>query len=95
MSSGWLAITKASSLDNSRDWVLNTPCQSFLDSTTPCQRSMTSTGPEIRAQAESPDSTDSRLRFTAKGLPGTVTQAVTKDRAVFISPFFEGALQWR
>ena len=56
---------------------------------------MTSTGPEIRAQAESPDSTDSRLRFTAKGLPGTVTQAVTKDRAVFISPFFEGALQWR
>jgi hypothetical protein len=32
-----------------------------------------------------PDSTDSRLCFTAKGLPGTVTQTVTKDRAVFIS----------
>ena len=64
MSSGWLAITKASSLDNSREWVLNNTCQFF------------------------PDSTDSRLRFTAKGLPGTVTQAVTKDRAVFIPPFF-------
>ena len=49
---------------------------------------MDSKGPEIWAQAVSPDSTDSRLRFTAKGLPGTVTQAVTKDRAVFISPFF-------
>ena len=51
MSSGWLAITKASSLDNSRDWVLNTPCQSFPDSTTPSQRSMDSKGPEIWAQA--------------------------------------------
>lgn len=49
---------------------------------------MDSKGPEIWAQAVSPAATDSRLRFTAKGLPGTVTQAVTKDRAVFISPFF-------
>jgi hypothetical protein len=46
------------------------------------------TGPEIWAQAASPDSTDSRLRFTAKGLPSTVIQTVTKDRAVFILPFF-------
>jgi hypothetical protein len=45
------------------------------------------TGPEIWAQAASPDSTGSRLRFTAKGLPGTVTQTVTKDRAVFILSF--------
>ena len=51
------------------------------------------TGPEIWAQAVSPAATDSRLRFTAKGLPGTVTQTVTKDRTVFISSFYEGALQ--
>jgi hypothetical protein len=49
---------------------------------------MDSKGPEIWAQAASPDSTGSRLRFTAKGLPGTVTQTVTKDRAVFILSFF-------
>ena len=87
MSSGWLAITKASRLNNSRDWVLNTPCQSIPDSSTPCQRSMDSKGPEIWAQSASPDSTDSRFRFTAKGLPGTVIQTVTKDRAVFILSF--------
>jgi hypothetical protein len=46
---------------------------------------MDSTGPEIWAQAASPDSTASRLNFTASGLRGTVTQTVTKDRELFIS----------
>ena len=49
---------------------------------------MDSKGLEIWAQSASPDSTDSRFRFTAKGLPGTVIQTVTKDRAVFILSFF-------
>jgi hypothetical protein len=49
---------------------------------------MDSKGPEIWAQSVSPAATDSRLRFTAKGLPSTVIQTVTKDRAVFILSFF-------
>ncbi len=53
---------------------------------------MDSKGPEIRAQAESPASTDSRIRFTAKGLPGTVIQTVTKDRVLFSGAEFKEVL---